>query len=413
MFKRPVLWLIILGLLALEAGCIASQRKTVQSGIIDFGALYGTARAVHGGAAPDYDPSQIQGVDRILEHATRSVPSARVDLLHPPFEVLLFLPLTLLPYLSAYYVWSACNLVLLWMVPLVLWHYLPRLHAEFETVAVLYGLFFPAIVCLLEGQDSILLLLLMTLSFISLAQGRNFRAGVFLALGLFKFHLVLPLVATWLVARHWRAIAGFLSGFIALLATTFAVVGVRTTLGYVPFMFHFGQHISTNVSEKTSMMPNLRGLVSALLGSVATARQQSLLVIALSAIAFCALLLWSAKWRNASVALQFSLALSFTSLLSYHYYVHNAIILALPLLLMTNEFASPSADPRLRKLFTVVAIATCATFIVASLGIVLLEHAMPIVAVESLFLAAILCAVPYAAAVPNLVESAKSTGESG
>jgi hypothetical protein len=408
MFKRPVLWLIILGLLALEAGCIAAQNGTAKTGIIDFAALYGSARSVHNGGAPDYDPSTIQGVDRI--HATHPIPASRVDRLHPPFEVLLFLTFAPLPYLSAYYAWSACSLALLWLVPLALWRYIPRLHAEFEVIAVLYGLFFPAIVCLLEGQDSILLLLLMSLSFISLAKGQNFRAGVFLALGLFKFHLVLPLVATWIVARNWRAVAGFVSGFFALLVTTFAVVGVHTTLSYIPFVMHFSQHISTNVSEKTSMMPNLRGLVAALLGSVAGASVQSWIVVALSAVVFAMLLVWSYRWRNQPVTLQVSIALTFTSLLSYHYYVHNSIILVLPLFLMANEFASPGADARLRRSFTAIAIAICVTFIIASVGIVLLEHAMPVIAVESLLMAAILFAVPYtaksAASAPGLAKTA-------
>ena len=395
MFKKPLLWLIVMSLLLLEGGCIALRRSDMKAGITDFSALYGAARSVRLGSSPDYDPSTIQGVDRIQGHETKPISLNLVDRLHPPFEALLFLPLTWLSYPNAYFVWSACNLVLVWLVPLVLWRFIPRMHAEFEVIAFVYGLMLPVIVCLLEGQDSVLLLFLLSLSFASLEEGRDLRAGIFLALGLFKFHLVLPLVAALIVARKWRAISGFFTGFLAMLLVTFAVVGTRETLGYVPFVLRFSQHISSNASEKTAMMPNVRGLVSFLATPLATARVQSMVVVCVSAVLLLLMLGWSFRFRQVSSAIQFSFVIAVTSLISYHYYVHNAVILVIPLLLMANEFAAPGADPILRRVFAVASISICLTLMVASLGVLLLETAMPIVAIETIILAGVLFALPF------------------
>jgi hypothetical protein len=398
MLKRPLLWLIVAAMLSLQGACIASRWSAVKAGTPDFAALYGTAKFVHRGVAPNYDPTKIHGVDAsVNDRGAKPLPPAesQVDMLHPPFEILLFLPFTWMPYAKAYIVWSASNLVFLWGVVLVLWKYLPRLHPEFEVLAILYGSFLPVIICLIQGQDSILLLLLLSLSFAALAEGRDRRAGIFLALGLFKFHLVLPLIVALMVMRRWRVVAGFFLGFGSLLLVSFAVVGTRATLKYIPFISHFSRHISVHASERTAMMPNVRGLVAFLSGSFASAREQSLIVICLSAVILLLTIGWIWKFRKRPAAVWFSLVLAVTSLISYHYYIYNSVILVLPLLLVTNELAAPGCDRLLRRVFTAVAISVCATLMAASVGLIVLEVAMPLLAVETLLMAAALFAIPY------------------
>src|SRR5664279_3939189 len=112
MLKRPLLWLIMLAMLLIQGACIASHWSAVKAGTPDFAALYGTARSIHQGVVPDYDPKNIHGVDAGLDSpGVKPLQSAdsRVDTLHPPFEVLLFLPFTFLSYPTAYIVWSAFN----------------------------------------------------------------------------------------------------------------------------------------------------------------------------------------------------------------------------------------------------------------------------------------------------------------
>ena len=398
MLKRPLLWLIMLAMLSLQGACIASHWSAVIAGTPDFAALYGAAQSIHQGVVPDYDPKKIHGVDAALDSpGVKPLPPAetRVDTLHPPFEILLFLPLTFLSYPTAYIVWSACNLVFAWLVLVVLWPYLPRLHPEFEVVAILYGTALPLIVCLLQGQDSILLLLLLSLAFVCLVQGKDRSAGYLIALGLFKFHLVLPIVAALLVARKWKTVEGFLETFLALLLATFAVVGPRTTLRYVPFISHFSQHISVHASQRTVLMPNLRGLVSFAVGRFASAGVQSLLAIGLSIVLLFWLMAWISKFPELSIALRFSAIIVVTSLISYHYYIYNSVILVIPLLLMANEFVGPGVDRRLTWMFAAGSIGICLTLILASFTILPLEIAMPLFAVESCAFGSVIFTMPY------------------
>lgn len=410
MLKRPLLWLIMLAMLLLQCACIASQWGAVKAGTPDFAALYGTALSIHRSVVPDYNPKRIRGIDAGLDSpGVEPLPSAdsRVDTLHPPFEILLFLPLTFLSYPTAYIVWSAFNLLFAWLVLVVLWPYLPRLHPEFEVVAILYGTALPLIVCLLQGQDSILLLLLLSLAFSCLAKGKSRSAGYLLALGLFKFHLVLPIVAALLVARKWKTVVGFLEASLVLLLATFAVVGPRTTLRYIPFISQFSKHISVHASQRTVLMPNLRGLVSFAVGRFASAGVQSLWVIGFSVVLLFWLMAWISKFSELPIALRFSAIIVVTALISYHYYIYNSVILVIPLLLMANEFVRPGVDRRLTWMFAAGSIGICLTLILASFTILPLEIAMPLFAVESCVLGAVIFALPsrsYRDCIPALRE---------
>ena len=88
------------------------------------------------------------------------------------------------------------------------------------------------IMALLPGQDSILLLFLYGLAFSALATGRAFVAGVFLALALFKFQLVLPFVLVLLLRRQWKAVWDLVLLAFVLLLVSAEVVGWNGVLAY-------------------------------------------------------------------------------------------------------------------------------------------------------------------------------------
>jgi len=82
-----------------------------------------------------------------------------------------------------------------------------------------------------NGQDVSFLLLEIGAARMLLARGRSFAAGMCLALGAAKFHLMLfvPVAILW---RHSRALAGMLSGGLVLLAISFAAAGWDWPLRY-------------------------------------------------------------------------------------------------------------------------------------------------------------------------------------
>ena len=352
MANKNVVIFAIVAVVLIQIATIVSHWPDVKAEKPDFAALYGTAREFHGGEKPDYDATKIAGVDEAAEPsgpASATAPQTRkIDLLHPPFEALLFYPLAFLPYRAAYLVWFAINLVLLWLVPKILWGYLPRLQIEFQYIAIAFGTGLPVLASLTFGQDSILLLLLITLSYVSLEKGNLLRAGMFLGLCMFKFQVVLPIVLCMAIARRWKLIAGFLGTLCVMILVTVGVMGPAVCARYIPFIFRFTSHISAENSDRTGMMPNLRGLLSFLLDSHASKLAISAIVIAMSVLVVVAV------WRSSEeslgenqIAVEFSTYVIAATLVSYHLYVYNSVVLLLPLLLIANEFA----DPRIPRIF--------------------------------------------------------------
>src|SRR4051794_18955139 len=100
MLNRPLLGLTVVAMLMVQVGCVAFHWRTVKSGNVDFAALFGTAQVVRDGHPPSYDKDSIpldseQTERRIEQPGSVTLP---VDSLHPPFETLIFLPLTFFPY---------------------------------------------------------------------------------------------------------------------------------------------------------------------------------------------------------------------------------------------------------------------------------------------------------------------------
>ena len=69
--------------------------------------------------------------------------------------------------------------------------------------------FFPVFDCFLQGQDSILLLLLCVLGFNALKKEADVLAGCWLALGAFKFQFIVPIVLLLVIWKRRRVAIGF------------------------------------------------------------------------------------------------------------------------------------------------------------------------------------------------------------
>jgi hypothetical protein len=379
---------VVIAMVLIELGTLYGHWGDVTQKKPDFAALYNTAAMIRAGKSPDYSPATIKGIDVAYNSAAAdSTPTVKTDSLHPPFEYLLFLPFTFLSYRAAYLVWYACNLILLWCTPLVLWPFIRNLHRDFHFIAILFGSMLQVVVCLTFGQDSILLLVLLTASYISLERRREWWAGVFLGLGLFKFQLILPIVAVFLIARAWKLIAGFVAALALLMCGSFAVVGIRTTFAYVPFVLAFGKHISRNPGERTALMPNLRGLVS--LATDSAGLLAVMIILAVSAITFIAVLRWNVTSKLAPPSVRFAVLVTMSSLVSYHYYVYNATVLILPILLFANELASSRVNSRFKIAFAIAAISMYIVPVLFSLQI-----GMPVMASASIALLILLLAYP-------------------
>lgn len=259
--------------------------------------------------------------------------------IHPPFEALAFLPLSLLPYTPAFVVWNVFNLMALLAVALLL-----RPHLNFLNAVPVWELllgflaFFPTFLNLLQGQDSILLLLLLTLAFVALKQSADVVCGAWLALGTFKFQFAIPLVLLIVLWGRRRVAAGFASMSVLLVLLSAAIVGWNELLQYPRFILHIAGAPGLG-DVPPAFMPNLRGLLEG--WSIGPG---AVVLAVLTMLSSAMLLLWAATRRpaldNQHINTGFSLAVVVSVLVGWHTNIHDLVLLILPLLLVLNSTLS-------------------------------------------------------------------------
>ncbi len=227
----------------------------------DFTAFYTAGKLLREGRGNELYKARAQEEIQQQFATDSDIRRGPLPYIHPSFEALLFLPLSSLAYLDAFLVWEAFNLGMLLAVSLVLRGILSSLQPIplWEWILALLS-FFPIFANFLQGQDAILLLLLLVLSFRSLDSNSPFIAGCWLGLGVFRYHLVVPLVLI-LGWRHRRMLSGFAATASAAVLLSFAVVGRHAALQYPAYALHWA---STPLFGRMppSLMPNLLGLVT-------------------------------------------------------------------------------------------------------------------------------------------------------
>ena len=179
--------------------------------------------------------------------------------IHPPFETLVFLPICLWSLPTAYLLWCLLNFaVLAYTVIVFQRHVFKRL--EWRVLLPLFFLFPPVLLSFLQGQDSLLLLLIMTLAVVELRRDRNFTAGCLLGCGLFKFHIVLTLVVLLASLRRKGFVRGFALVFVILLLISVGISGWASLTAYPHFLMRLSSLPLAGIHP--AAMANIRGLVS-------------------------------------------------------------------------------------------------------------------------------------------------------
>ncbi len=261
--------------------------------------------------------------------------------IHPPFEALLYLAVAWLPLRYAYLLWSLLNLTFLGLAvrclakEIIPWDWRLSLGVSLT--------FVPTLLCFLQGQDSLVLLLLVVLSFSALRRGRGFAAGCWLGLGLFKFQLALPLMLVLVVTQSRNVRTGLVKGFglaVLVLAGLSAVIsGWSVFLIYPKFLFHLKTQPFAGVLPHA--MANFRGLISLFFND----NQSSGAVISLSILCATALTMtlwgWKKMGQNSDNKDNFDLAfantVTFALLVSYHLNPHDLSLMLLPVALLLRS----------------------------------------------------------------------------
>jgi hypothetical protein len=303
----------------------------------DFPEFYAAAKMVlEGHGSQLYDPStqelfQIRYSGRIGTY-----------FIHPAFETLIYLPFALFPMDTAYSLWTWFNGALLIAIAWLVSRYVFKA-LSWPVVLTVCFLFPPVLLNFFQGQDAVLLLLLVTAAIVALERNKDVTAGCFLAGGLFKFHLILALVLLMACLRRVRALSAFVVGSGVLTLISIGVCGSSFLVSYSRMLSHISELPLAAIHP--AQMANLRGLV-ALCGFRGTTGLVLTLIISLATVTWLAWLAGrSASGNGRHLGMMVCAFLLAIPLVSYHISPHDFSLLILPMALVVEHLLNTADMP--------------------------------------------------------------------
>ena len=257
MKRRVVLAIVIVEVAAALTLVPVANRARLKT--TDFVNFYLGARIVRQGGGAQLYRRQTQ--DAAYEALVGYRPNQYF--LHPPFEAAALAPLTWLSLEHAFVLWMLINIALLggsvlWLMPCNL---LVR-DKPLLALLVCFG-FFPALIALNLGQDSILLLFILCAAYFLICRGKELEAGLVLAFVAIKFQYLAILVPLLLLSRRVRALAGLVAGAMLLGIVSLLVTGPRGLWEYFTFVRRFDANGGYG-GLNPALMVNARGFLTGL-----------------------------------------------------------------------------------------------------------------------------------------------------
>ncbi len=245
---------------------------------------------------------------------------------HPAYESLLFVPLAFLPLHAAYLVWLGVQMALVLVVCRVLKPQLTQFSEVGLPLLMAIVGFYPVLFAMFQGQDSLVVLLLLVCALNFVKRDALFLVGLIIGFGVFRFQLLLPIV---LLFTAWRLFA-LLRGFLLSTAACFVVsVAVASLHGQMD-LIHELQSLTAPNDFRALTMPNLRGLIAGLRGGIDSpglTLAGSVIVLAIA---------WGVG-RHREYTDKFLLSVIASCLVSYHFFGHDIPLLIFPLLAMIDS----------------------------------------------------------------------------
>ena len=348
---RTMIRFFLLAMLGLHAFFLWSVRDRVPKGDPDFTVYYTAGKILREGRSAElYDAATQQAVQR--EFATDTdIRQGPLPYIHLPFEALIFVPLTFLPYGTAFVSWNLVNLCLLVAIVLQL---RPALNFReqvplWEWILALLA-FFPVFVNFLQGQDAILLLLTFVLGFRALDRNAEFTAGCWFGLGVFKYHFAIPLLLILAVWKGRKLVLGFAATASVAVLLSLDIVGWHGALRYPAYAWRVVS-LPGHGQTPAGLMTNLVGLATGWPLHENTVWPLRLVAFAASAGLLVAVARMRSLVRSRSddprfFRLSFACAVITAVLVSYLTNAHDLCLLVLPLALVGEYCAAHWSERR-------------------------------------------------------------------
>lgn len=266
----------------------------------------------------------------------------------PPFMAWLYVPLTFLPYLWSYVVWSLLGLFFLWIS-------IRLLSAERPFNSFLWSLtWFPIFAAISFGQNSLLSLLIFSLTYWFWRKDKYLAAGLVSSLILFKPQLALGIGLLWLLdwRKSWKSLLGLFLGGTILAGLCFWLLPgasrsyIDLARNYLPGMMYREQFPVWH-------MHSLRGFWFLLLpGQTWLIEGLSLLLSVAGVAAY--IYFWRLKRHD--VTSVFAGAMCLTIWITPHAMIYDWSILLIPAILFWQEFRA--LQPLWKSLYFLIWLST-------------------------------------------------------
>jgi hypothetical protein len=179
----------------------------------DFLTYYAIGKVYWSDAANLYDPETL-----LKEEQQAFLPTSLEGgwniYTYPPYIAFASGILNLLPYETAYYLWTVINIICILTSAYLLSHYLiledfrKKGLSGFQLAVVIFSIF-PVVFGLILGQNHGLTLLLIIGILLFSLRGKWIYSGVLAGLLLYKPHFVIGFLIIWLFWKKWKALAAF------------------------------------------------------------------------------------------------------------------------------------------------------------------------------------------------------------
>ena len=325
--SKLVVLLLVVGLIGFAWQAI--RPLVFNANMYDFNSYYISAYATQKGLDP-YDTDTLQllakelGVPKVTEYR------------YPPFNTLVFLPLSYLPYPAAVLLWRILNLALIALAVWLIWKTL-SLPLSAETVLVIGLIIFtfdPLIYNLAIGQINLLILFLLTGVAYAWTRQRQILAGVLLALAASIKIAPAVLFLYFLWKRGYKLVAAGVSAMIAFAAIAFLALGEQPTRKFIGILAAFAQEDNSWIANQS-----WRGFLSRLfvgdeyvhaLYPAATLERALYYAGALALVVLTAVIIYRSRDAN-SFHLEFAIVLIAFHLISPTSWVHHFVWMIYPL----------------------------------------------------------------------------------
>lgn len=332
-------------MLCINVAVLLNAWPAIIAGGSDFPIFYSNAQMVREGYA-----SGLYNFDAEHSFTRRVTDIPRPPNNHLPYELLLFIPFTYLRFGPANILWMIVSLAMLAGVAAIIQNLGGKW--KFYLTFLLIFAFFPEWYCLIAGQDSILLLLLFTISFWLWKTRKDDVAGFVMALGLFRPQIVLPFIFVAFLAGKWKFVRGLIPGAALVVALSAWVVGMHGMADYARILLSQGTQKSDGVLSgqwqvRPGLMPTWRGFLWLCLPRWGPPKVQTVLLLSGTILG----LGWAAKKLRAARSsgdfdVGFAIALATVVLVSFHSFLQDFSLTVLPLLICTSAFTVVKVVPK-------------------------------------------------------------------